>query len=152
MTRFSFKLESLRSLREQAERQAREELARELTRKEQHDAALSDAEERLRSAQNASPLNQGATVEAHQLVSLQAYVERRKRERASALADASAQATEVQESRQRLELAARERRVLERLKERQELEHRREAARIEEAELGELGLTAHRRASGGSAA
>jgi flagellar FliJ protein len=146
MSRFTFRLESLRALREQAEQEAREELARELTRHAAHEAALSDAEERLRSAQVEGQLEVGATVAAHQLVSLQAYVERRAVERQAAKDRVAEQAAEVGARRRQLELAARERAVLERLKERREFEHRRAAARIEEAVLAEIALTAHRRA------
>jgi flagellar export protein FliJ len=149
---FTFKLESVRALREQAEQQAREELARTLARKAERDAALNAAEERLQAARAASGLSEGATTSAHDLRSLQAYLERRERERLAALNDARAQEEEVDVSRSRLQAAARDHAVLERLKQRLADEHRRAQARAEEAALGEIGLNAHRRASAGGTA
>ena len=148
MTGFSFKLESLRALREQAEQLAKEELARELARQAQRDAELDAAEERLRDARAAGQLAAGTTVTGLDLVSLQAYVERRERERLAALDDARAQEQEVGVSRKRFEAAARDRAVLERLKQRRADEHRRAEAKAEEATLGEIAINRHRRAAG----
>jgi flagellar FliJ protein len=152
MTRFEFRLESLRALREQAEQRAREELARELARKAEHEAALIAAEERLRVARGSGPLAAGTALAAHELVSFQAYVERRERERLAAVERVSLQEREVGARRRELEHAARERELLERLKSRRAVEHAREVARVEESALGELGLAAHRRAQGDHAA
>jgi flagellar FliJ protein len=147
VTGFTFKLESLRALREQAEQQAREELARELARKAERDAELDAAEERLRDARAAGQLEAGRTTSAHDLISFQAYVERRERERLAALEGARAQEEEVGVSRQRLEVAARDHALLERLKQRRAAEHRRAEARAEDAALGEIAINSHRRAS-----
>jgi flagellar FliJ protein len=147
LTRFTFKLESLRALREQNEQQAKEELARELGRKAEREAELSAAEDRLRAARVAGQLAEGSTVIAHDLVSSQAFRERRERERLAAQAGVSAQEAEVGASRERLERAARDRALLERLKQRRADEHRREAAKAEEATLSEIAITSHRRAT-----
>lgn len=152
MTRFQFRLESLRALREQAEHYAKEELARELARKAECEAALSAARARLAQARGAGQLDIGSAVPAHELVSLQAYVERRERERRAAEARVQAQELEVGESKQRLTDAARDRELLERLKERRAGEHRETAARAEETTLAEIALTTHRRSRGGGAA
>lgn len=147
MSEFAFKLESVRALREQVEQQAREELARTLARKAEREQALAAAEERLRDARAASQLAEGATTTAHDLRALQAYLERRERERLAALSDVRAREQEVGASRSRLQQAALEHAVLERLKQRLADEHRRAQARAEEAALGEIGLNSHRRAS-----
>lgn len=141
-------MESVRALREQAESQAKEELARELARKAERDAELVEAEERLRAARDAGALVEGSSVTASELVSLQAYVERRHQEREQAQAGASAQEAEVGQSRVRLEQAARDRALLERLKERGHEKHVRAAAKAEGAALDEIAITAHRRGGG----
>jgi flagellar FliJ protein len=146
MTRFTFKLESVRALREQAESQAREELARELARKADRDADLSAAQERFDTARRSDRLTEGSSTSAHELISLEAYVQRRKLEREQARAGLSAQEVEVGESRTRLEHAARDRAMLERLKERRQSEHRIATGRIEDAVLSEIALSIHRRA------
>jgi len=152
VTGFTFKLESLRALREQTEQLAKEELARELARKAERDAELDAAEERLRDARAAGQIPAGTTVTGGDLVSVQAYVERRERERLAALDDLRAQEEEVGVSRKRLEAAARDRAVLERLKQRQGEEHRRAEAKAEEATLGEIAINTHRRANTDQAA
>lgn len=152
MTKFNFKLESLRALREQSEQQAKEELARELARKAERQAELDAAEGRLAAARTAGQLAEGSTVSAHELVSTQAFLERRERERHAAQAGVSAQEAEVGASRERLQTAARDRTVLERLKQRRAEEHRREAARAEEKALDEIAITSHRRAAEDTAA
>jgi flagellar protein FliJ len=146
MTRFTFKLESVRALREQAESQAREELARELARKAERNADLAAAQERFDAARGSDRLTEGSSVAAHELVSLEAFVARRKLEREQARAGVSAQEVEVGESRTRLEAAARDRAMLERLKERRHAEHRIVTGRIEDAALSEIALSIHRRA------
>jgi flagellar FliJ protein len=148
MSRFRFRLESVRALREQAESQAKEEFARELALKAERDAELSAAEERLRAARDAGALVEGSSVTASELVSLHAFVERRHREVERAQAGVSAQEAEVGHSRARLEQAARDRALLERLKQRRHERHVRATAKAEEAALGEVALSAHRRAGG----
>jgi len=146
VTGFTFKLESLRALREQTEQLAKEELARELARKAERDAELDAAEARLRDARAAGQIPTGTTVTGLDLMSVQAYVERRERERQAALNHVRAQEQEVGVSRQRLEAAARDRALLERLKQRRGEEHRRTEAKAEELTLGEIALNSHRRA------
>jgi len=148
VTRFTFRLESVRTLREQAEKQAKEELARELARKAERDAALSEAEERLQAAREAGALPVGSSLPAHELVSMQAFVERRERERLVAQADVSAADRDVGERQVQLEEAARERELLERLKKRKRAEHDQSVSRAEDAALGEMALAAHRRTNG----
>lgn len=138
----------MRALREQAESQAKEELARELARKAERDAKLLEAEQRLQAARDAGALVEGSSVTASELVSLRAYVERRHREHAQAQEDVSVQEAEVGQSRARLEQAARDRALLERLKERRHEKHVWAAAKAEDATLGEIAITAHRRAAG----
>jgi len=152
--RFSFKLETVRALREQVEQVAREELARELSLSALRRAELTDAEARLDSARTAGALLPGAVAGGGELVARQAFVERRERELRAVSIEADLQEDEVERRRVRLEQAAQERESIERLRRREAVRHERELARAEEAQLDELALARHRRRSvlGGSAA
>jgi flagellar protein FliJ len=87
----------------------------------------------------------GQLVDGTDLVARQAYIERTERERAGARAELAQQDGQVALGRKRLEVAARDREVMERLKERRRVEHAREVARSEEATLSEIAIIAHQR-------
>jgi flagellar protein FliJ len=89
-------------------------------------------------------------VSGQDLQAAQAYLERVERERESAAIAMYRSDAEVEARRNMLQAAAREREVLERLKERKRAEHKREADRIEGAALDEMALGVHRRASAAS--
>ena len=75
----------------------------------------------------------------------QAFLERSEREIVAAEADLQERDLVVEERAAELREAARERQVLERLKDRKEAEHRLEADRRSAAELDEMALAQHRR-------
>ena len=140
MKRFSFRLESLRALREQAEEQARAVLERELALEAMRLSSVDAAEGRLSQAGGQRGGNYG-----FDLVGRQAYVERCERELTVAEYAPGADPRHRREPRRdALHLAARDRKTLERLKERQQLEHDSDERRAEEATLSEVGLTLYR--------
>jgi flagellar FliJ protein len=142
MKRFTFRLESLRSLREQAEDRAKlllaEELATEAAQRERlASASLRLEHARVRAAEGGSS---GSELEARQT-----FVERCERDLAAAAAVLRLQEQRVQEARGVLAEAAREREALERLRRRELAEHELEVRRAEDEILGEVGLAGYRR-------
>jgi flagellar protein FliJ len=152
MKPFVFRLESVRALREQTQQQAQQELANELALREQRAVELRTATRRVEQALATAAPERGASTDGVQLAARQAWVERVERERHSATAGLRAQDDEVAAGRQRLESASREREVLERLRKRRLTAHQQLVARKEEAVMGEVALTAHRRLEGEAAA
>src|SRR5262249_20855504 len=139
-------------LREQRQQQAQQELAQELTLRDQRARELTAASERVDQALADSTPETGAKVPAHQLAARQAWVERVQREQQTARAGLATQDTQVAPGRQRLEAASRDREVLERLRQRRLTAYQRDEARRDEATMGEVALTAHRRRMAGEAA
>jgi flagellar FliJ protein len=84
-------------------------------------------------------------VTAQELQARQAYIERAERARESASLDLDRRDAEVDARRMALQAAAREREVLERLKQRRREEYRKESERREGAALDEMALGIHRR-------
>jgi flagellar FliJ protein len=145
MQRFVFRLEAVRSLREQRQQQAQQELASELQLREQRARELQDASLRVDHALTEAAPAAGMTTTAQQLAARQAWVERVQREHDTARDGLALQDTQVAAGRERLQTASRDREVLERLRARRLTAHEREAARRDEAVMGEVALTAHRR-------
>jgi flagellar protein FliJ len=143
---FTFKLERVRALRERKEELAKEELAASLALRLRGEAMLQTAAESVEQARGVQRAATGAPMAACDLQAAQAYLERTERERQSAELDLDRRDAEVDARRSALQDAAREREVLERLKERRRGEHRREADRREGAVLDEMAITMHRRA------
>ena len=151
MTRptFNFRLERVRALRERFEEMAKEDLAASLSIRLKGEAMLQAAEELHSEAQHVRRSVQSARdMTGDDLVAYQAYLERTERGREAAALELDRRDAEVDARRTALTAAARDRQVLERLKERQLEDHTRESARIEGALLDEMALTAHRRAGG----
>lgn len=144
-TPFTFKLEPVRALREQAERQAQEALARELRRQRDRETELDAATRRVDSARGTGDLQPGAEVSGHDLRAFQAYMERVEREREAAAHGVAAQALEVDAGRSRLARAAAEHEALVRLKARKRSQHERAVARAETAALDEVAISRHLR-------
>ena len=148
MTRrpFNFRLERVRALRESFEDQAREELAASLSVRLKGEAMLRAASDTYTRAQDTR--RESATLEltGHDLIASQAYIERTSRMREAAELELDRREAEVDARRTALLAAARERQVLERLKERRRADHRRESDRVEGALLDEMAITSHRRA------
>jgi flagellar protein FliJ len=142
---FIFKLERVRALRERTEELAKEELAASLSLRLRGEAMLHAASETLEHARRTQRDAAGVPVTAHDLQAAQAFIERAERERESASLDLDRRDAEVDARRMALQAAAREREVLERLKERRRDQHRKEADRREGAALDEMALGIHRR-------
>ena len=143
---FTFRLERVRALRERAEDHAKEELAASLTQRLREEGMLRAAETELEAArmQRRGSACAGAA-SGEELLAAQAYLERTARRREAAALDLDRQEAEVDARRVALTAAARERAVLEKLKERRRSEHAAWAARREGAALDELALAMHRR-------
>jgi flagellar FliJ protein len=148
---FRFRLERVRALRERAEEQAREELAATLSLRLRGQAMLMAASRQLDAARNERRATAGAPTTAADLVATQAYLEMAERAVDSAALDLDRTDAEVDARRDALTRAARERSVLERLKERRRAAHAADSARAEGAELDELAITRYRRDEGAAA-
>jgi flagellar protein FliJ len=142
---FTFNLEPVRALREQAEQQAKEQLAHELALQIRRESALREASRRAAAARRSPTPSHGSCVTGHDLQAREAFVGRTEREQDAAQQELAASTQQVEFSRGRLVEAGREREVLERLKRRRESEHDRELARREEQSLAEIALTTHLR-------
>ena len=142
---FTFRLERVRSLRERAEDQAREELARGLSHRLEGEALLHRASEAVGAARGKTLATALGGATAHDLIAAQAFAERAERERQSAELELDRRETEVDARRTALTAAARDREVIERLKERARSAHVAEATRREQSELDEIALSVHRR-------
>jgi flagellar FliJ protein len=143
---FNFRLERVRSLRERAEDQAREELARELSHRVRGEALLREAAEVVDAARASgrdAVLREG--VSGADLLAAQAWLERAERRRVDSAAELSRRDAEVAQRREALAAAAREREAIERLKRHRRADHDAEMGRRAQAALDEVALTVHRR-------
>ncbi len=147
MTRqpFKFRLERVRALRESVEDQAKEELAASLSVRMKGEAMLEAASESYAQAKVTRRGATGAAASGDQLVAAQAYLERTEQERLAAELELGRREAEVDQRRIALQSAARERQVLERLKERRKADHIRELDRREGVLLDEMAIVGHRR-------
>jgi flagellar protein FliJ len=142
---FQFRLERVRELREHAEDQAREELASSMAVRMKGEAMLRAAAEDVGAAHDARRRTAVADLSGAELLALQAYLERTERQRESAALELDRREAEVDARRQALTVRSQERQVLERLKDRRQADHKREAERHEGALLDEMAINAHRR-------
>lgn len=146
---FRFRLERVRALRERREDLAREELAKAVSRltgsQSRLDAVDAHLERILADQRVATSL--AATVDAGELRARQAFVERIEAQRVSDALELSRREADVAERDSELGEAAREHRMLERLKERQHAEHDREANRREGIALDEIAIDRFRRSA-----
>jgi flagellar FliJ protein len=143
---FTFRLERVRSLRERAEDQAREELARELLHRVRGEAILQQAADAVSAARDTgrdTALRSGAS--GVDLLAAQTWLERAERRRLDAVTDLGRLDAQVAIRRRALAEAAREREAIEKLKRRRRADHDAEAARLAQAALDEVALTVHRR-------
>ncbi|HET6449140.1 MAG TPA: flagellar export protein FliJ [Conexibacter sp.] len=148
MTSFRFPLERLRALRERGEDLAKQELAGALHRQARCAERLRAMGEEVADAfamQRAAAA--GGSSSAADLLAAQAYLERIEQTREASQLDLDRHDAEVDERRDALREAARERQTLERLKERRRADYERAAARAEGATLDEIALTQHRRSA-----
>jgi flagellar protein FliJ len=144
---FTFRLERVRTLREEAEELAREALTKEIRLRDEGKMQLDDARAAVRAAcdLNRSALGGGGMVSAVNLRAIQSYVERREQLQNSAALELSRREHEVSTKRTDLAAAARDRQAIDKLKERQLAEHNAEWARKTQNTLDELALAVHRR-------
>jgi flagellar FliJ protein len=142
---FNFRLERVRALRESFEDQAREDLAASLSTALKGEAMLRAAHETFAGAQATRRQTAAHELTGQDLLAMQAYVERTNRARQAAELELDRREAEVDARRTALLAAARERQVLEKLKERRAADHRRESARIESVLLDEMATNSHRR-------
>jgi flagellar export protein FliJ len=140
--RFHFKLEPVRTLRENAELTAMKELASELERAASLRQELDSAQERLADAR--TPIGSDGGVTGSDLAFHQAYLERMERELADARQRTVIQEGHVEHSRTLLAAAVRERQTLDRLEQRRRSAHDLEQRRLERADADEISLTSHR--------
>ena len=148
---FTFRLERVRSLRERAEERAREDLAHELRLRLRGEAMLREATEAAAAAARSGRDAVTARATGLDLIAAQAYIERAERTRREAALDLDRQDAEVAARRAALQTAARERQVIDNLKDRRRSEHEREWARRAQGALDEVALAVHRRSSGAAA-
>jgi flagellar FliJ protein len=142
---FNFRLERVRALRESFEDQAREQLAASLSTRLKGEAMLRAASESYAGAQATRRETAALEVSGQDLLAVHAYVERTSRMRQAAELELDRREAEVDARRSALLAAARERQVLERLKERRAADHRRESNRVEGVLLDEMAINSHRR-------
>lgn len=143
---FTFKLERVRSLRERAEERAREDYARELELKLRGEAMLATCTERVATARRKgleTAQRSGAT--GADLLAAQAWMERTERDRIAAARELDRKDAEVAARHAALMTAARERKMIDKLAERQQADHEREWARRAQGALDEIALSVHRR-------
>jgi flagellar FliJ protein len=142
---FNFRLERVRALRESFEDQAREELAASMSVRVKGEAMLRAASDSFSGAQDSRRQTAAVETTGSDLIAAQAYIERTARARQAAELELGRREAEVEARRTALLAAARERQVLERLKERRQEDHRRESDRIEGVLLDEMAISTHRR-------
>jgi flagellar FliJ protein len=142
---FKFRLERVRALRESVEDQAKEELAASLSVRMKGEAMLEAASQSHAEAQATRRGATGVAASGDQLVAAQAYLERTEQQRLAAELELGRREAEVDARRTALQSAARERQVLERLKDRRKADHIRELDRREGVLLDEMAIVGHRR-------
>jgi flagellar protein FliJ len=142
---FVFRLERVRSLRKRAETRAREDLAHELRLRLRGEAMLLEATEAASAATQTGRDAVTARSSGMDLIAAQAYIERAERTKREAALDLDRQDAEVAARRAALQTAARDRQVMDKLKERKRAAHDTEWARKAQGALDEVALSVHRR-------
>ncbi len=148
-TTFRFRLERVRALRERREDLARQELAKAVTRLAGSRERLQTVDEQLERARAEQRLasRPASAVDIQELRARQAIVERVEAQRAGGARELAQREADVAERGSELGLAAREHRMLERLKERQHAAHDREIRRQENVVLDEIAIDGFRRSA-----
>jgi flagellar FliJ protein len=142
---FTFRLERVRSLRERAEERAREDLAHELRLRLRGEAMLLEATQAASAATKSGRDTVTSRASGSDLIAAQAYIERAETKRREAALDLDRQDAEVEARRAALQAAARERQVMDKLKERQHAAHNAAWAIKAQGALDEVALAVHRR-------
>jgi len=140
-------------LRQRKESLARHELARAISRRSGSQDRLRRVEEHLKQALTHQRLATGgsgrgaSTVSAADLLARQAFVEHVEAQRTMGIRELERHEADVADRDSQLGRAAREREILERLKDRRRAEYEREAVRREGIVLDEIGLERFRRSA-----
>ena len=142
---FTFRLERVKSLRERAEARAQEELARELSLRLRGEAMLREATYAASAATEVGRETVQSRSTGMDLIAAQAYIERAERDRREAALDLDRQEAEVAARRTALQAASRDRKVMDKLEERQRADHNAHWARVAQGNLDEIALAVHRR-------
>jgi flagellar protein FliJ len=142
---FTFRLERVKSLRERAEERAQEELAHELQLRLRGEAMLREATYAASAAAQAGRDAVLARSSGIDLIATQAYIERAERTRREAALDLDRQDAEVAARQVALQAAARDRKVMDKLEQRQRADHDRTWARKAQGAQDEIALGVHRR-------
>ncbi len=142
---FRFRLERVRALRERAEDEAKEAFAGAMMDRVRSEQEMDDAAQRVAQAREAQLDATAAPMSATELMARQAYLERSERAHQASQDDLNRRDQVLEERREELTEAARDRQALERLKENRRIEFVREQARIEAADLDEIALNGFRR-------
>jgi flagellar FliJ protein len=142
---FRFRLERVRALRERAEDEAKEAFAGAMMDRLRSEQEMQDAARRVAQAREAQLNAATAPMSATELMARQAYLERSERAHQASQDDLHRRDQTLDERREELTEAARERQALERLKENRRIEFVAEQARLEAADLDEIALNGFRR-------
>ncbi|MGZ4166273.1 MAG: flagellar export protein FliJ [Solirubrobacteraceae bacterium] len=142
---FRFRLERVRALRERAEDEAKEAFAGAMVDRLRSEQEMEEAAKRVAQAREAQLDAIAAPISATELMARQAYLERSERVHQASQEDLSRRDQAVEERREELTEAARERQALERLKEHRRTEFMREQAAAEAIVLDEIALNGFRR-------
>lgn len=142
---FRFRLERVRALRERAEDEAKEAFAASMQDRNRSEQEMEEAARRVAAAREAQLDTTAAPVNATELIARQAYLERSERAHEATKQDLHRRDQALEQRREELTEAARERQALERLKEHRRTEFLREQLRIEAATLDEIALNGFRR-------
>ena len=142
---FTFRLERVKSLRERAETRAQEDLAHELRLHLRGEAMLHEATYAASAATQSGRDAVLSRASGIDLIAAQAYIERAERTRREAALDLDRQDAEVAARRDALQVAARDRQVMDKLEQRQRADHNLEWARKAQGALDEIALGVHRR-------
>jgi flagellar FliJ protein len=142
---FRFRLERVRALRERAEDEAKEAFAGAMLERLRSEQEMDDAAKCVQQAREAQLDATAAPISAIDLMARQAYLERSERAHQASQADLNRRDQALEERREELTEAARDRQALERLKENRRIEFVAEQARIDAADMDEIALNGFRR-------
>ncbi len=142
---FRFRLERIRALRERREDAAKQALAGALLEHRRCERELQAAADRVAQARAAQLEAAALPTTATDLLARQAYLERAERAHSATRDDLDRHELELEQRREALIVAARDRQALERLKDQRRADHEREAGRREGVALDEIAINGFRR-------
>ncbi len=144
---FRFRLERVRALRERTEDEAKQAYAGAMQDRLRSELEVEQAAERVAKAREAQLDATALPTSAIELMARQAYLERSERAHRASQEDLGRTEQALEQRREALTEAARDRQALERLKEHRRTEHVREQARVEAIDLDEIALNGYRRSA-----